>query len=91
MEATPLTRRQRRVWRLQKLAVDREAHRAALQAGLDFKVSGESGALNVTSHSVTRHLAKRPNSATPPPGRGWDRSGPVKVVVSPQELLSIRK
>ena len=88
METTSLTRHQRRVWRLKRLAVAKEARLVARMARLDFKVSGETGALRVTSHAVTQHLAKRPNSSTPPPGRGWDRSGRVKVVVPPQRVLS---
>ena len=86
METTLLTRRKRRAWRLRTLEVAREARVVTRMAGLDYKVSGENGALRVTSHAVTRHLVKRPNSSTPPPGRGWDRSGPVKVVVPRQRV-----
>ncbi len=80
-EVRSITRHQRRAWRRQRLAAAREARRAALQAGLDFRVSGESGALIVHTHSLSWHRAKNPNITTPPPGRGWDGSGPVRMVV----------
>ncbi len=48
---------------------------------LDYRVSGESGALIVHTHSLSWHRAKNPNITTPPPGRGWDGSGPVRMVV----------
>ena len=80
MEVTPITRHQRRARRLQKLAAAREAHRAALKAGLDYRVSGESGALVVHTHSLSWHRAKCPNITLPPLGRGWDRSSRVRVV-----------
>ena len=47
---------------------------------LDYRVSGEIGALRVPSKSLTWHLAKPPNGATPPLGRGSDRSGAAYVV-----------
>ena len=76
-ELRSITRHQRRAWRRQRLAAAREARRAALQAGLDYRVSGESGALIVHTHSLSWHRAKSPNITIPPPGRGWDGSGPV--------------
>ena len=47
-------------------------------AGLDYRVSGESGALVVHTHSLSWHRAKSPNITIPPPDRGWDRSAPVR-------------
>ncbi len=48
---------------------------------LDYRVSGESGALTVHTHSMSWHRAKSPNITIPPPGRGWDGSGTVRMVV----------
>ena len=79
-EVRSITRHQRRAWRLQRLAADREARLAARMAGLDYRVSGESGALVVHTHSLSWHRAKSPNITIPPPGRDWDRSGPVRWI-----------
>ncbi len=81
VEVNSITRHQRRAWRRQRLAAAREARRAALQAGLDYRVSGESGALIVHTHSLSWHRAKSPNITIPPLDRGWDGSGPVRMVV----------
>ena len=78
--ATIITRHQRRARRLQSLTAGRGAHRAALQTGLGYRVSGESGALVVHTHSLSWHRAKTPNITVPPAGRGWDRSSRVRVV-----------
>jgi hypothetical protein len=80
MEVTVMTRRDRRACRLQNLVSDRQARLAAQLAHLDYRGSSESGALRVYTHSVSWHRAKSPNASTPPPGRGWDRSGPARVV-----------
>ncbi len=80
MEVKPTTRRQRRAWRLHKLAAAREARLVARRAGLDYRVSGESGALVVHTHSLSWHRARSPNVTAPPPGRGWDGSGPAHMV-----------
>ena len=61
MSELTVTRQERRALRLRGVVADREAHRAALTAGLDYRVSGESGALVVHSHSITWHRAKTPN------------------------------
>ena len=84
VEVKPITRHQRRAWRLKKLTVAREAHEAALRARLDYRVSGESGALRVYSHSLSWHRAKSPNITIPPAGQEWGRSGPVRVVQDPE-------
>lgn len=47
---------------------------------LDYKVSGETGALKVPSKVRTWRLNNRANGHRPPPGRGWDRSGPAYAV-----------
>ena len=81
LEVESVTRHQRRARRRQRLAAGREAGRAALQAGLDYRVSGETGALVVHTHSLSWHRAKSPNITIPPLDRGWDGSGPVRMVV----------
>ena len=75
-----ITRRERRALRQQKFVADKEARLAARLAHLDYKVANESGALRVSTHSLTWHLAKRANWAKPRGGPGWDRSGPTYVV-----------
>ena len=77
MEVRPMTRHQRRTGRLKSLTTAREAHRAAIRAGLDYRVSGESGALIVHTHSLSWHRAKNPNITVPPTGRGGDGTGPA--------------
>jgi hypothetical protein len=84
MDVKPTSRRQRRAWRLQKLAAAREARIIARMAGLDYRVSGESGALVVHTHSLSWHRSKSPNITVPPPGRGWDGSGPVRAAGKPE-------
>ena len=84
MSELTVTRQERRALRLLRVVGDREAHRAALRAGLDYRVSGESGALVVRGHSITWHRAKTPNITIPPAGRGWDKSGRARVVQAAQ-------
>ncbi len=84
MKTQHVSRQQRRAMRLQSLVGDREAHRAAIRAGLDYRTSGESGALVVHTHSLSWHRAKCPNITTPPSGREWDRSGHARVVEGPR-------
>ena len=90
MKAQIVSRHQRRAWRLQRLVTAKEAHWAAMRAGLDFRVSGESGALVILSHSLSWHRAKSPNITVPPAGRGWDKSGPARVVKRPQTSDSMQ-
>ncbi len=80
MNTQDVSRQQRRAKRLQGLVSNRDAYRAAMRAGLDFRVSGETGALVVHSHSISYHRAKSPNITIPPAGRGWDKSGRARVV-----------
>lgn len=49
---------------------------------LDYKVSGETGALKVPSKVRTWHLGGRANGHRPPPGQGWERSGPAYMVAA---------
>ncbi len=88
MNAQDLSRQQRRAMRLQELVSDRDAYQAAMRAGLDFRVSGESGALVVHSHSLSYHRAKSPNITIPPAGRGWDKSGRARVVDGTQSGIT---
>ncbi len=80
MNTQDVSRQQRRAKRLQGVVSNRDAYRAAMRAGLDFRVSGETGALVVHSHSISYHRAKSPNITIPPAGRGWDKSGRARVV-----------
>ena len=61
-------------------AIDYEAPLSGWLRSLDYSVSGETGALVAHTHSLSWHRAKSPNIAAPPLGRGWDGSGPVRVV-----------
>ena len=47
---------------------------------LDYKVSGETGALRVRGKARTWHLDGRANGHAPPPGHGWDRSGLTRLI-----------
>ena len=58
---------------------DRDAPLPGWLRPLDYKVSGESGALRVRSKVRTWHLGGRANGHAPPPGQAWDRSGPTYV------------
>ncbi len=80
MDTATLTRRERRAVRQRGFVTAREARLAARLAHLDYKVSGETGAMRVPSRMRTWHLGGRPNAHRPPPGQGWDRSGPTYVV-----------
>ncbi len=84
MNEQTTTRHQRRALRLQRLVSANEAHRAAIRAGLDYRVSGETGALVVHTHSLSWHRAKTANLTIPPVGRGWDKSGRARVVQEAQ-------
>lgn len=77
---TAMTRRERRAIRLRGLVTAKEARLAARLARLDYKVSGESGALKVPSRMRTWHLGGRANGHAPPPGESWDRSGPTYLI-----------
>ena len=74
-----MTRQERRAQRLRRFVTDREARLAARLARLDYRTTGESGALKVPSRQRTWHLGGRLNGHRPPPGQPWDRSGPAYV------------
>ena len=80
MNALFVTRWERRALRRQRFAEDREARQVARLAGLDYRVSGESGALVVHTHSLSWHRSKSPNITVPPSGRSWGRSGSVYMI-----------
>ena len=46
---------------------------------LDYKVSGETGAMRVPSKARTWHIGGRLNAHRPPAGQRWDRSGSTYV------------
>ncbi len=58
---------------------NRQARLAARLARLDYKTSGETGALKLRSKAVIRASDSRKNAYAPPPGREWSRSGPTYV------------
>ena len=88
VEVKPTTRRQRRAERQRRLVTSKEASLAARLAHLDYRVSGESGALTVHTHSLSWHRANSPNITVPPEGQGWDRSGPARWVREPEGKMS---
>ena len=85
---TSMTRHERRARRLARFVTAREARLAARLARVDYKTSGETGAMRVPSRMPTWHLGGRLNGHTPPPGQGWDRSGPTYVVEINEVRLS---
>ena len=80
METATLTRRERRAVRQRRLVTATEARLAARLAHLDYKVSGETGAMRVPAKGRTWHRGNRRNGHAPPPDQGWGRSGPTYVV-----------
>ena len=79
---TSMTRQERRARRQQRFVTAKEARLAAQLARLDYKVSGESGAMKVPTKGRTWCQGNRINGQVPPPGREWERSGPTYVVES---------
>ena len=75
-----MTRSERRAQRRRWSVTAREARLAARLARLDYKVSGETGAMRVPTKGRVRHRGNRPNGHAPPLGRAWDRSGPTYVI-----------
>lgn len=74
------TRRERRAERHRRLVTTREARLAARLARLDYKVSGETGAMRVPTKTRTWYRGNRKTAHAPPPGQGWDRSGRARLV-----------
>ena len=72
-----MTRKERRAERLRGFVPNVEASEVARLARLGYKVTNESGALRVTTHSLTWHTANRPDIAAPNSGSTWERSGPA--------------
>lgn len=75
-----MTRRERRTRRLQRFVSAGQARLAARLARLDYRTSGETGALRPSISAKVWHPGNRPNGHAPPPGRNWSRSGPTYVV-----------
>ena len=79
-ETMVMTRRERRTERQLRFVTTREARLAARLARLDYKVSGETGALKVPTKARTWYQGNRRSAHRPPPGEGWSRSGLTYVV-----------
>ncbi len=77
---TSISRTERRARRHLWSVTTRQARQAARLARLDYKVSGEPGAMRVPAKGRTWHKGNRRNGHAPPPGQGWDRSGLTYVV-----------
>ena len=75
-----MSRHERRAERQRRFVTAREARLAARLARLDYKTSGETGALRVPSKATTWYRGNRKNAHAPPPGQAWDRSGPTYFV-----------
>ena len=75
-----MPRSERRARRQRWLVTTREARLAARLARLDYKVSGETGAMKVPTRVRTWYQGNRINAHVPPPGQRWDRSGTTYVV-----------
>ncbi len=80
MTITTITIHERRARRLRKLVTVQQAKFAARLAKLDYKTSGESGALKLRGKVVIRESDSRKNGYAPPPGKKWSRSGPTYVI-----------
>ena len=78
------SRRDRRAERAQRFVTARQAQWAARMARLGYKTSGETGALRPPSKGRTWSKTRK-NAHAPPPGVGWERSGPMRVVRTGQE------
>ncbi len=76
------TRQERRAERQRGFVTAKEARLAARLAHLDYRVTGETGALRPPTKGRTWYRGNRKNAHAPPLGRGWDRSGPTYVVES---------
>ncbi len=76
---TSITRHERRAIRRRRLLTVKQARLAARLAKLDYKTSGESGALKLHSKAIIRASDSRKNAYAPPPGGEWSRSGPTYV------------
>ena len=79
LTVTSITRRERRALRWKRLITVKQAKLAARLAKLDYKTSGESGALELRTKAKIRASTSRKNAYAPPEGRDWSRSGPVYV------------
>ena len=78
-QTTSLTRRERRTIRQRRFVTAREAALAARLARLDYKVSGETGALRPPTKGRTWHKGGRLNAHAPPTGQAWERSSATYV------------
>ncbi len=79
LTVTSMTRHERRVLRRRMFISAKEASLASRLARLDYKTSGETGALKLRSKVIMGQGNGRKNGYAPPPGRQWSRSGPTYV------------
>lgn len=87
MTVTSISRHERRALRRRRLLTVKQAKLAARLAKLDYKTSGESGALELRTKAVIRASATRKNAYAPPPGQDWSRSGPAYVTETKEQGL----
>lgn len=81
------TRQERRARRQRRFVTAREARLAARLARLDYKTSGETGALTPPTKERVWYPGNRKNAHQGPPGRRWDRSGRALVVAGEDRKL----
>jgi len=79
LTVTSMTRHERRVRRRRNFLTAKEARLASRLARLDYKTSGETGALKLRSKIIMGKGNSRKNAYAPPPGRTWSRSGPTYI------------
>ena len=84
LTVSSMTRQERRTLRQRKLLTVKQAKQASRLARLDYKTSGETGALKLRSKAVIRASGSRKNAYAPPPDRDWSRTGPAYVVETDQ-------
>ena len=84
LTVTSMTRQERRARRQRNFLTAREARLASRLARLDYKTSGETGALKLRSKIIMGKGNSRKNAYAPPPGQAWSRSGPTYVTETKQ-------
>ena len=66
----------------------KQAALAARLARLDYKVSGETGALRLPGKGRTWYLGNRKSAHAPALGQSWERSGPTYIVALDEVRLA---
>ena len=80
LTVTSMTRHERRARRRRDFLTAKEARLASRLARLDYKTSGETGALKLHGKVIMGQRSGRKNAYAPPPGRSWSTSGPTYVI-----------